>query len=80
MASKKMYIMFLYGVSTAALILGISYTLLPVKVDLMGIRVYLAQLFLQDGTLVGIAESMYQIADFHIAYYFYIAPYGFFTG
>ena len=80
MASKKMYLMFLYGVSTAALILGISYTLLPVKVDLMGIRVYLAQLFLQDGTLVGIAESMYQIADFHIAYYFYIALYGLLTG
>ena len=54
--------------------------LLPIKVDLMGIRVYLAQLFLQDGSLSGIADSMYQIADFHIAYYFYIALYGFFTG
>lgn len=77
---KKMYLLFLYGGITAILILGVSYTLLPLKVDLMGIRVYLAQLFLQDGSLSGIADSMYQIADFHIAYYFYIALYGLLTG
>lgn len=80
LARKKMYLLFLYGAITAILILGVSYALLPVKVDLMGGRVYLAQLFLQDGTLAGIADSMYQIADFHIAYYFYIALYGFLTG
>lgn len=76
----KMCLFFLYGALTATFILGVSYTMLPVKVDLMGARVYLAQLFLQDATLSGIADSMYQIADFHIAYYFYIALYGFLTG
>ena len=77
---KKLYLMFLYGTVTAVSLLWGSYTLLPVKADLMGVRVYLAQLFLQDSTLAGIADSMYQIADFHIAYYFYIALYGLLTG
>ena len=78
--SKKMYLMFLYGGVTAALLLWGSYTLLPVKVELMGNRLYLAQLFLQDTTLAGIANSMYQIADFHIVYYFYITLYALLTG
>ena len=73
---KRMCFLLLYGGFTAVLIEWISYVLLSVKFDLMGNRVYLAQLFLQDGTLAGIADSMYQVADFHIAYYFYIALYG----
>lgn len=77
---KRMCFLLLYGGFTAALIEWISYVLLSVKFDLMGNRVYLAQLFLQDGTLAGIADSMYQVADFHIAYYFYIALYGLLTG
>lgn len=77
---NKICLFFLYGAITATFILGVRYTMLPVKVDLMGARVYLAQLFLQGGTLSWIADSMYQIADFHIAYYFYIALYGLLTG
>ena len=79
-SSKMKKFLLAYGALIGTLCLWISYELLPIKPELMGTRVYLAQLFLQDGTLTGIADSMYQIADFHIAYYFYIALYGLLTG
>ena len=77
---KTKIFLIVYGVFIGSACLWISCVLLPAKLELMGARVYLAQLFLQDGTLAGIADSMYQIADFHIAYYFYIALYGLLTG
>jgi hypothetical protein len=72
--------LFPYGIGMAILLEWLSYHVLPVQFNFMPVRIFISNLFLHEGTLLNVAESLYYVADFHIAYYFYMALYGLATG
>lgn len=74
------FVLLIYGAVMGSVLLWISCALLPTQLNLMGIRVYILQLFLQDGTFISIADGLLQIPDVHISYYFYTSLYGLLTG